>query len=403
MSEIDLTNPLFKVDPYPTYARLRAEAPVCRVRIGPREFAWLITRYDDVVAALKDERLVKDRRNAPASDGRAWGARVRWLFGPLLYHMLGLDEPDHTRVRSLVQGAFTPRLVESMRSRIESLTEQFLDRVAAQRQMDVIRDYALPLPTTIIADMLGVPAIDRDRFHRWSVAVACSSFTGRFAILRLVPSLLAFLRYIRKLIRLHRDRPENDLISKLVAAEAAGDKLSEQELLAMVFLLLIAGHQTTIHLIGNGTLALLENRAEMERLSAQPSIMPSAVEEMLRYDGPLPLASHRWTRCEMSIGRVTIPPGEPVFAAIASANRDPRQFEHPDVLDLTREPNRHVGFGQGIHHCLGAPLARLEAQIAFTTLLRRFPNLRLAVSRNDLCWERSILLRGLQALPVELR
>jgi cytochrome P450 len=290
-----------------------------------------------------------------------------------------------------------------MRSRIESLTEQLLDRVAAQRRMDVIRDYALPLPTTIIAEMLGVPVTDRDRFHRWSSAVASSSFAGRFEMLRVVPSVLAFLRYIRKLVRLRRRRPGNDLISALVAAEQAGDKLSEPELLAMIFLLLIAGHQTTIHLVGNGTLALLENRAEMEKLCAHPSIVESAVEEMLRYDSPLPMASHRWARCNISIAGATIPQGEPIFAGIAAANRDPQQFERPDVLDLTREPNRHLTFGQGIHRCLGAPLARLEAQIAFTTLLRRFPNLRLAVSRNDdLRWQRSILLRGLQALPVKL-
>lgn len=403
MSYVDLTTRQFKADPYPVYARLRAEAPVCRVRIGRRQFAWLITRYDDVVAALKDERLVKDRRNAPATDGQAWGARVRWLFGPLMYHMLGLDEPDHARVRGLVQDAFSSRFIESMRSRIESLTEQLLDRVAAQRRMDVIRDYALPLPTTIIAEMLGVPVTDRNRFHRWSSAVASSSFAGRFEMLRVVPSVLAFLRYIRKLVRLRRRRPGNDLISALVAAEQAGDKLSEPELLAMIFLLLIAGHQTTIHLVGNGTLALLENRAEMEKLCAHPSIVQSAVEEMLRYDSPLPMASHRWARCNISIAGATIPQGEPIFAGIASANRDPQQFERPDVLDLTREPNRHLTFGQGIHRCLGAPLARLEAQIAFTTLLRRFPNLRLAVSRNDdLRWQRSILLRGLQALPVKL-
>jgi cytochrome P450 len=401
MSDVDLTTPQFKADPYPLYARLRAEAPVCRVRIGHRQFAWLITRYDDVLAALKDERLVKDRRNAPATDGPAWGARVRWLFGPLMFHMLGLDEPDHTRVRSLVQEAFTSRFVENMRSRIQFLTEQLLDRVAAQRRMDVIRDYAMPLPTTIIAEMLGVPVTDRNRFHRWSAIVASSGFTSRLEMLRVVPSVLAFLRYIRKLVRLRRQRPENDLISALVAAEA-GDKLSEPELLAMIFLLIIAGHQTTIHLIGNGTLALLENRAEMEKLCAQPSIIQSAVEELLRYDSSLPLASHRWARCNISIAGATIPQGEAVFAGIASANRDSRQFERPDVLDLTREPNRHLTFSQGIHHCLGAPLARLEAQVAFTTLLRRFPNLRLAVSRNDLRWQRSILLRGLQALPVEL-
>ena len=230
--------------------------------------------------------------------------------------------------------------------------------------------------------MLGVPVSDRDRFQRWSTAMV--DLRGVLQIPRAVPSLWAFLRYIRKLVRLRRRQPENDLISALAAAEEAGDKLNEDELLAMVVLLLIAGYETTVNLIGNGTLALLENPAEMDRLRAQPSMMTCAVEEMLRYNSPLELATQRWALCDIEIAGVTIPKGDFVVAGIASANRDPQQFERPDVLDLAREPNRHVAFGQGIHYCLGAPLARMEAQIAFTALLRRLPELRLAVPRNML-------------------
>ncbi len=400
-ADIRLADPKFKADPYPVYARLRNEAPVCRVRIGRLVTAWLITRYEDVVAVLKDERLTSDMRNAPTAGRRAREAFMYWVFGPFIENMLGLDDPHHARLRALVQKAFTLRRVEDMRPRIESLTEHLLDRVAPRNRMDVIWDYALPLPATIIAEMLGVPGSDRDRFHRFSAAVV-SANTGVIGVLTAIPTVWAFLRYIRKLIRLRRERPGDDLISALAAAEEAGDKLSENELVAMIFLLLIAGHETAANLIGNGTLALIENRTEMDKLRAQPSLMPSAIEELLRYDGPIELAAARWARSDVTMAGVTIPRGAPVFCALTSANRDPEQFERPDVLNLMREPNRHLAFGQGIHFCLGAPLARLEAQIAFTTLLRRFPELRLAAPRSALRWRKSLLLRGLEALPVVL-
>jgi cytochrome P450 len=401
MDAIDLRTPQFKADPYPTYERLRTEAPVATVRIGRQQFAWLITRYEDVAAALKDERFAKDRRNA-RTNGRTtsepWVPRV---FSPLMNNMLDLDEPAHARLRGLVQRAFTAGFVENLRSRIEALTEQLLDRVDGQHGMDVIADYALPVPTTIIAEMLGVPVSDRKKFHRWSAAVVSLSPTGGVEMLKAVPSVLAFLRYIRKLVRLRRAELQDDLISALIRAEEAGEKLSEDELLAMIFLLLVAGHETTVNLIGNGTLALLENPGEMEKLRTQPSLMSSAVEELLRYYSPVELATERWARCDVTMAGVTIPPGALAFAGIAAANRDPRQFDRPDILNIEREPNRHLAFGQGAHYCVGAPLARLEAQIAFTTLLRRFPGLRLGAPSSAIRWRKSLVLRGLQALPVE--
>ncbi len=402
-ANIRLADPKFKRDPYPVYARLRKEAPVCSVRSGHAlvKSVWLITRYEDVAAALKDERLANDRRNAPTKGRPAREAFVYRLLAAFVQNLLGLDEPHHARLRALVQKAFTLRRVEDMRPRIESLTEQLLASVAARNRMDVIRDYALPLPATIIAEMLGVPGSDRGRFHRYSAALLSSS-AGWLGLVSAAPRMLAFLRYIRKLVRWRRERLGNDLISALVEAEEAGDKLSENELVAMIFFLLVAGHETTANLIGNGTLALIENRTEMEKLRAQPSMMPSAIEELLRYDGPIELAAARWARSDVTLAGVTIPRGNPVACALTSANRDPEQFERPDVLDLAREPNRHLAFGQGIHFCLGAPLARLEAQIAFATLLRRFPELRLAVPRSALRWRKSLLLRGLEALPVTL-
>ncbi|MGH9532272.1 MAG: cytochrome P450 family protein [Terriglobales bacterium] len=393
--EIDLTDPQFIIDPYPIYARLREQAPVGRVRAGFFGRAWLITRYDDVAAALRDERFTKDFRKV----GRPEAQLLR-MFGPLNRHMLNVDQPDHTRLRALVQKAFTARFVEDLRPRIESLTEQFLDRLAGQRDMDVVRDYAQPLPTTVIAEILGVPVEDRERFQRWSADLV--DFSGPLSLLKAFPGAWALWRYIRGLVKLRRERPEKDLMSALVAAEEAGDRLNEDELLAMVGILLLAGFETTVNLIGNGTLALLENPGEMERLRSQPALMPAAVEELLRYDSPIKLATPRWTLSEVTVAGVRIPKNAGLAVAIASANRDPQQFEQPDALHLAREPNRHLSLGQGIHYCLGAPLARLEGQIAFTTLLRRFPRMRLTVPRNALRWRNSMPLRGLESLPVSL-
>ena len=324
------------------------------------------------------------------------------MFGALNRSMLAADAPDHARLRGLVQKAFTAGRVEQMRSRIESLTEQFLEAPLRRGQIDVVRDYALPLPTTIIAEMLGVPESDRERFHRWSDAILTLNAMELLGMLRAAPFVVKFRAYIRKMVRLRRQQPQDDLIGALVQAEEAGDHLSEDELVAMIFLLLIAGHETTVNLIGNGMLALLENPAEMEKLRAQPALMASAVEELARYESPLELGTARWARTDIKMNGVTIMAGDPVLLSLSSANRDPQQFESPDKLDLTRSPNRHLAFGQGAHYCVGAILARMEGQIALTNLLRHCPNLRLAVPREGLRWRKSLVLRGLESLPVAI-
>ncbi len=399
--EVDLASPRFKADPYPFFARLREEAPVCRVALPGGQGAWLITRYDDVAAALKDERLAKDRTKALTPEQAARQPWIPGLFKPLTRNMLDLDPPDHTRLRGLVQKAFTPRIVERMRERAQSLTEELLDAALRRRRADLVRDYALPLPATIIAEMLGVPAGDRHRFHRWSRAMLASDPFGP-GMWKAVPSVLLFLRYIRRLIRARRADPRGDLASALVEAQEAGDRLDEDELVAMVFLLLVAGHETTVNLIGNGSLALMRNPGQMERLRTEPSLIKTAVEELLRYESPLATATERFAREDVTIAGATIPRGELVYAVLSSANRDPRQFPEPDKLDLAREPNRHLAFGLGIHYCLGAPLARLEGETAISTLLRRAPGLRLAVVPEALSWRRGLVLRGLEALPVIL-
>ena len=393
IADVNIASSEFKANPFPFYAQLRSEAPVYRTKLPDRRDAWLVTRYDDVLAVLKDERFGKDKINA---------RNPPWLPGmlkALMRNMLDVDVPDHTRLRGLVQKVFTVRLIENLRDRIQGLADELLNQVQTERRMDLIRDYAIPIPTTIIAELLGVPVKDRHKFHRWSSS-AISSTSSRWGMVFALPHGIAFLRYIRNLVKARRVNPEEDLVTALVRAEEAGDQLNEDELVAMIFLLPVAGHETTVNLIGNGTLTLLENPDQMNRLRDNPALIKTAVEELLRYNGPLETATERYARTDTTVAGVTIPRGELVLAVLASANRDEQQFEHADRLDLGREPNPHVAFGFGIHYCLGAALARLEGQIAIATLLRRNPNLKLAIPSNTLRWRRGLVLRGLESLPV---
>jgi cytochrome P450 PksS len=392
----DITSAAFKADPFPFFARLRRDDPVCAVPVPGWKEAWLVTRYDDVAAVLKDERFGKDPVGVEARK-QPW---VPPFFRPLTRNMLDLDAPDHTRLRALVQKAFTPRLVEALEPRIAALTEELLDR--APKTMDLIADFALPLPATVIAEMLGIPAEDRHRFHRWSRRIVSLSPTGGGMLVG-APAAIAFMRYIRRLVAERRSTPTDDLLGRLVAAEESGDRLSADELVAMVFLLLVAGHETTVNLIGNGVLALLRQRDEWDRLCADPGLLPSAVEELLRYGAPLLTASERYARQDVPVAGTTIPQGSLVYGVLASANRDERQFPRADVLDVARAPNRHLAFGLGVHFCLGAPLARLEGRVAIDRLVRRRPRLALAVDPGRLRWRRGLVLRGLEALPVASR
>ncbi len=390
---VNIASSKFKADPFPFYAQLRSEAPVYRTILPDKRNVWLVTRYNDVLTVLKDDRFSKDKINARTPP---W---LPGMFKPLLRNMLDVDVPDHTRLRGLVQKVFTARLIENLRERIQDLADKLLNQVQAAGRMDLIRDYALQIPTTIIAEMLGVPIKDRLKFHRWSNA-AIASTSSRWGVLRALPYAVAFLRYIRMLVKARRTNPEDDLVTALVRAEEAGDQLSEDELVAMIFLLLVAGHETTVNLIGNGMLALLENPDQISRLRDQPALIKAAVEELLRYNGPLETATERYTREDTTVTGVTVPRGDLVLAVLASANRDEQQFEQADRLDLGREPNPHLAFGLGIHYCLGASLARLEGQIAIATLLRRIPNLKTAIPSNALRWRRGLVLRGLESLPV---
>ncbi len=399
--DVDIACSEHKADPYPFYAKLRAEFPVHPVTLPDGQTAWLISRYLDVVAALKDERLVKNRISTMSPQQIRQQPWMPAFAKPLTQNMLDLDPPDHARLRALVQKAFTPRLVSRMSSRIETLSRDLISRVKCESTFDLIHSYALPIPTTIIAEMLGVPEQDQRKFHTWSSIIVCAN-SSSWGMLKAVPAIWRFLRYIRRLIRSRRATPRDDLTSALVYVDQSGATFSEDELVAMIFLLLVAGHETTVNLIGNGTLALLDNAEQLERLRGDGDLMNSAVEELLRYASPLETATERYAAEDLTICGVDIPKGSLVFAALASANRDESEFREADHLDVSREPNRHLSFGIGPHYCLGAPLARLEAQIALRVLLDAAPQFQMATPRSKLKWRSGLVLRGLNHLPIKV-
>ncbi|HEU4328167.1 MAG TPA: cytochrome P450 [Roseiflexaceae bacterium] len=397
--QVSIATPAFKANPYPFYARLRAEAPVCSVSLPTRNKVYLIARYDDALLAVKDPRLLKDAREALTPEQFRRLPLARRLIQPMMKQMLDQDPPNHTRLRALVHKAFTPRRIDQLAERIQLLADALLDAAAPHGRIDLIAQYALPIPATVIAEMLGVPLADRAVFQRWSTAIV-SMNGSRWAMVQALSSVVSFRRYVRRLMAQRRVDPQDDLLTALLQAEEAGDQLSEAELVAMVMLLLVAGFETTVNLIGNGVFSLLRHPEQRERLQAEPALIKTAVEELLRYEGPLETTTERFAGEDMELGGALIPQGSPVRVVLASANRDETQFDQPDRLDITRTPNRHLAFGQGIHYCLGAPLARLEGQIAINTLLRRMPDLRLAVPPEAVSWRSGLLMRGLETLPL---
>lgn len=387
-------SPRFKANPYPVYARLRTEAPVYRAKVAfwlPG--VWIVTRYEDVVRILKDQRFSKDYiQKYPWVPPRI---RAMWR------NLLTVDPPDHTRLRSLVQKAFTPRLIEELRDRIQGICDALLERAGSSDTIELVEAYALPLPLTIISDLLGVPVQDRRRFGPWTKKVAAAGSSAALGdFLRALPALASLARYVRGLITRRRAAPQDDLMTALVRAEESGDRLTEDEIVSMVILLLIAGYETTVHLIATGALTLMQHPEQRMRMQETPELGVSGVEEILRYASPVEFATPRLTVEDVTIGSVTIPRGELVAVSLGSANHDESQFPDPETFDVGREPNKHVAFGGGSHFCLGASLARLEGEIALTTLFRRLPGLHLAVPPDSLRWRRSLALRGLAELPV---
>jgi len=385
-------------DPYTFYRQLREEAPVREARLPRGLKVWVVTRYADAREALANPALHKDMRQAHDLIARNSTSGGGGGFGPeLAAHMLNSDPPDHTRLRKLVAAAFTMRRVEQLRPRVEEITEDLLAKLSDQA--DLVADFAFPLPVTVICELLGIPHADRDDFSGWTRTLLSAADTTTIA-----DAGRAMAVYLQELIAAKRANPADDMLSALTnTRDEDGDSLTETELVSMAFLLLVAGHETTVNLIGNGTLALLRHPDQLAALCADPGLLPGAVEEFLRYDGPLSHATMRYTVEPVEVGGVTIPAEEFVLVALGSANRDEDRFADGEELDITRGASGHLAFGHGIHFCLGAPLARLEGQIAIGRLLDRFPNLTLAADLDDLRWRNSSLMRGLESLPVRLR
>ena len=391
-------DPAFRLDPYPLYKRLREEEPIHESAFGGLVFS----RYADCVAIVKDRRSSSDARNSDAYEqmrkqGIVDADEQVLNTQPFLF----LDPPDHTRLRGLVSKAFTPKVVERLRPRIRELVDSLLDAAAERGSLEIIEDLAYPLPVNVICEMLGVPRDDHERFKEWSREAARSldpeEVLAPEVQERRTKTIESFAQYFRDLIEERRRKPRHDLIDDLIAAEEEGDKLSEEELLSTCILLLVAGHETTVNLIGNGMLALLRHPDQLERLRSEPALTHSAVEELLRYDPPVQLTG-RTALEDMEIGGATIKKGGQSILLLASADRDPEQFDNPEQLDIAREDNRHLAFGFGIHACLGAPLARVEGAIAFRRIVDRFRGLRLLTEAPD--YKENIVLRGLASLPV---
>ncbi|MFE6129376.1 cytochrome P450 [Streptomyces sp. NPDC056437] len=380
-------------DPYAVYARLRETAPVQRITGPDGSPAWIVTRYEDVRQALADPRLSLDKRHALPGSYRGFA-----LPPALDANLLNMDPPDHTRIRRLVTQAFTARRIEELRTPVRRIADDLLDAVAPHGRADLVAAYAAPLPIAVICELLGVPPHSRRDFRDWTDALVAPDPAQPGRAKEAIGSMLGFFH---ELLAHKRAEPADDLLSALIAVREEGeDRLSENELMSLAFLILFAGYENTVQLIGNATLALLRHPAQLAALRADPTRIGPAVEELARYDGPALLAIRRFPVEEVTIGGVTVPAGETVLLSLASADRDPARFPEPERLDLSRDTAGHLALGHGIHYCLGAPLARLETGIALSALLERFPRLALDTAESELRRRPSARARGLIALPV---
>ncbi|MEU0185187.1 cytochrome P450 [Streptomyces sp. NPDC006207] len=393
---LPFTDPAFVADPFPLYQELRQEGPVRRAVIQGELEAWLVTRYEDGLAALTDPRLSSDVRDA--ADPRLMARLPTTERESMIRTMLRADPPDHTRLRRLVSKAFTARRVAELEPRVQAVTDELLDAIVPAGRADLVEDFALPLPVTVISELLGVPVSDRYDFQRWTDDMVLQGPQPPDPA-KIEAAWKQMHGYLTALLDAKRAHPGDDLLSALIATHDDEQRLDRHELIAMAFLLLVAGYITTVNLIGNGIAALLTHPDQLRMLREDPGLLPGAIEEFLRYDGPVNPGIARFAREDLTIAGVAIPRGATVVVASAIADRDPARFGDPDRLDITREDNAHLAFGHGIHYCLGAPLARLEGRIAIGTALRRLPGLALAVPPGELRW-RPRVLRGPSRLPV---
>jgi len=389
-------DPAMLTNPSAQRAQLLAGGAVVRSSLPPGlggVDTWIVTRMDEAVQVLKDRRFTVDANVIGPSEQRG----VTKFDLNRVRSMLTVDGVEHSRLRSLVAGVFTPRYIQTLRPVIQQIADEQLDRVQAQGHMDVVHDFGYPLPINVISAMLGVPLQYRDQMRVWSETITAAAAVD--AAEQQTRSD-AFMAYVHRLVGEKRQQPEDDLISQLIAFEDAGERLSERELLSIVALLIFAGHETTSNLINIGVLSLLDHPEQLARLQADLSLVPQAVEEFLRFNGPVSFTSARFATEDVELGGQPVRRGDRVLVSLSSASHDPAVFSDPEELDIARDISRQLAFGQGAHICLGAPLARLEGEIAFTTLLRRMPNLRLDAPRDTVAWRGSVMLRGLRSLPV---
>jgi unspecific monooxygenase len=388
----------FVADPYPVYERLRAQAPIIYDEATDH---WLVTRYDDVNALLRDRRFGRTYLHVATHEemGRPAPPPALDPFWHLINHgILDMEPPDHTRVRRLASKAFTPRMVESMRRPVQRLTDELVDAVEGTGEFDLLSAIAEPLPVAVIAELLGVPSADRHLLRPWSADI-CRMYELHPTEddMRIASrASTEFSDYLRALSRSRRDAPAGDLISELALVVDEGERLTEDELIGTCVLLLNAGHEATVNVTGNGWWALFRNPAALDRLRAEPELVPPAIEELMRWDTPLQLFE-RWVLEDVEVHGVRVPKGAELGLVFGSANRDPAVFDAPDELRIDRDPNPHLTFGAGIHFCLGAPLARLELQTSFATVLRRLPTLEPA---DEPRWKPGYIIRGLGSMRV---
>ncbi len=389
-------------DPFPVFAAVRDLGAVHQVTLVDGHDAWLVVRYDEALAALNDSRLSKDMHAALATSA---GVVAEGLPGPAFArHMLSVDPPDHSRLRRLVSGAFSPRRIEGLRPRVQAIVDELLDGLANQgpdSSVDLVAAFAFPLPFTVICELLGVPESERARLGRGLTALLVPTSTpAEYARAKQASDVVVAM--LSALVEAKQGAPGNDLVSGLISARDGAERLDSQELLSTIFQLIVAGHDTTTSLIGNSVVALIRNPVQLARVRADPRKLAAAVEEFLRYDAPVPHSTFRYAIEPVEIGGVAIPQGAQVIISLAAANRDADRYASPEQLDIERAEVRHLAFGHGIHHCLGAGLARMEGQLALGSLLHRFPQLRLAVPVDDLHWGHGdgLVLRGLSELPV---
>lgn len=398
LSEKELSSAAFKHNAYDFYKNTRGSRSVYPVSMGDLGEGWLITRYDDAVRILKDARMKKNYENV-FTEEELENFSALGNEEPLSKHMLNLDPPDHGRLRSLVQKAFTPRMILQLEGRIQQIADSLLDEVEPNHSMNLVDDYAFPLPIIVISEMLGIPVEDRQKFRVWSQAIIDFSDTPE-SLEEYKHKIGEFAEYLEYLVRKKREKPAEDLLSSLIQAESEGTRLSIEELYSTIMLLIVAGHETTVNLITNMTFALLNHPDQLEKLRQNPDLIDSAIEEALRFYSPVELTTLRWAAEPFTLHGQEIKRKDVIIVSLASANRDDAVFPNADRFDIERKDNRHLAFGHGSHFCLGAPLARLEAKIAIQTLLRRFEHIEIKGEREQIKWKGNFLMRALEELPL---